>query len=1003
MAQIYLPTDRGGVLRKVTSFPTGYSNDGVFGFTIGGQNYVRTKKGDLTSEEVGIYANGTDQTARLNTVLALAKVKSLTLDAYGGGEIVVSGTVNCGGKELVFHPGTKFVGTGTINAPLINAPIQSHIFGGTILVTNAKTAGTFNSVAWWGAVGDGVTDDAPAIQRAVDAVCKNLSMSRDLYFERFKTYSTNQTIFVENFNTTTGLYEFTSINLIGGYGGENKWKAENATIRANFKDRPLVNFQLCKGGGIRSMNIRGRYVAPVMSLNDFFQTSFAAYGDPLCRDSQFSPYVGIAVDGLTVTGSLPADGGYPALTAKYTRAAHAVTTGSSGLTFSDIFLSEFTVGMTFSQNGQTQNCECMTVEDIFLTVCKTGFSSSQDQEKSIEINRIAAWDQIWVIFTNKHYGATSAGNWYVSNVDVAGSVLNIFDWYTGGTFPFFADKIYAESFMRIGNITGNMAVHITNSVFDFPHNYTAGDNGYTSAVTFTGCTFRKYGAFSPVRLRGYPLNFKNCYFETEPFTDHDGTVVFDDCHMSNVASLKGGLGVKGTFPQAGQLYDTRTSIFGDIVLANFIGIDHGDLYKYNVRYQNEQYIQGFPELGVFTVSTPDASGNATLTLSTADTNMFQVGMWLLTNDNFIGQIVSKNATTVSLQYCPKFTGAALKVYVYAPKRINPAFIGDPIASTNTVTNCIWVQGSAPTVGMCYENGGIFGMAAFNSGGYTTSNCFMVTNVSGTTVTISATISSVTGTGKTFINGSPIFELDQLKASAADVGNSYLDGLFMTAGSKIKYGGELQYLVTKSGMLKTTAVAGAAELLYQASGDTVTVTASANPFYATTSNTYLIDATAGAITLNIQQDFRYMLNREIKFIRIDNTSNVITLDVTDGTINGGSVFILNKSAILCFKKSNLVYALDTSGDTQDAFSLAADGTRAISASTLVDEIYLKATTGMTISIGTTAGGTDVVNAAVLTANVTRVFSPKTVFDSAGTLYITGVSGGTLAVKLIKKGL
>ena len=59
--------------------------------------------------------------------------------------------------------------------------------------------------------------------------------------------------------------------------------------------------------------------------------------------------------------------------------------------------------------------------------------------------------------------------------------------------------------------------------------------------------------------------------------------------------------------------------------------------------------------------------------------------------------------------------------------------------------------------------------------------------------------------------------------------------------------------------------------------------------------------------------------------------------------------------------------------------------------------------MVVSIGTTPGGTDLADGLELTANVTNVLSPKTSFDTGGTIYFTGVSGGTLAIKLIKKSI
>jgi hypothetical protein len=84
---------------------------------------------------MGIYTGGvTDMTAKLNTVLAHAKIQTLELHTDGGGEILVTGTVTVpAGKTLKFRPGTKIktTGSGVVNGGIIDATDKHQIFSGT--------------------------------------------------------------------------------------------------------------------------------------------------------------------------------------------------------------------------------------------------------------------------------------------------------------------------------------------------------------------------------------------------------------------------------------------------------------------------------------------------------------------------------------------------------------------------------------------------------------------------------------------------------------------------------------------------------------------------------------------------------------------------------------------------------------------------------------------------------------------------------------------------------
>lgn len=82
------------------------------------------------------------------------------------GECVLSGDVTLAAGSILKFEGGKVTGKGTIKGDrlMIDAP-KYHIFGNNVNVKGISNGEV--SAHWWGAVGDGVNNDAPAITRAL--------------------------------------------------------------------------------------------------------------------------------------------------------------------------------------------------------------------------------------------------------------------------------------------------------------------------------------------------------------------------------------------------------------------------------------------------------------------------------------------------------------------------------------------------------------------------------------------------------------------------------------------------------------------------------------------------------------------------------------------------------------------------------------------------------------------------------------------------------------------
>jgi hypothetical protein len=64
---------------------------------------------------------------------------------------------------------------------------------------------------WWGATGDGTTNDQPTIQKAMDTVIANESFPRDLYFPKTANYyKCDDSLIAYKWSGTD--YEFFSLN-----------------------------------------------------------------------------------------------------------------------------------------------------------------------------------------------------------------------------------------------------------------------------------------------------------------------------------------------------------------------------------------------------------------------------------------------------------------------------------------------------------------------------------------------------------------------------------------------------------------------------------------------------------------------------------------------------------------------------------------------------------------------------------------------------------------------
>lgn len=163
---------------EVTDFTDGITNDSIFGYIVNSKKFQRLDLNttSFNAQSVGVKADGTDMSARLNTLFANARIKEVIIDQQNGGDIMISGNVNLQGKTLRFAGFTKLKrlsGSPVVSGGVIVAPSTSQIADTLISFSGIKTGDGNFYPQWLGAKADGVTDDVRYWQYAGDIAAQN--------------------------------------------------------------------------------------------------------------------------------------------------------------------------------------------------------------------------------------------------------------------------------------------------------------------------------------------------------------------------------------------------------------------------------------------------------------------------------------------------------------------------------------------------------------------------------------------------------------------------------------------------------------------------------------------------------------------------------------------------------------------------------------------------------------------------------------------------------------
>lgn len=450
-----------------------------------------------------------DQTAALQNAFNNSEVKRVLISS----SILINGTVNIPeGKSLKLEPGSKISGKGTINGGVIDADYQNAVFD-TSLTVNPRAVNQYFSVKWFGAAGNN-GDDYAAIQKSIFTCIKNNIRTVFIPVGRYKI-SKPLIIYRADAANQGG---FSTLELLGE---SSFWDANmGSEIYATFTNTFAIGIQNGKGCKIRKLKLTGLFTPP--HTNDrkkFYNTSFEKFTDGVSRDSRFSPYAAIVIDPFTnlATDKMPADGGYPGLSAYYGKAnGFSTQTGSTGTEIEEISINNFVVGICSSPNGLTRNAEITLINKIQFQNCKLCISGGQDQEKGNVVTNIFCWGGTHTIFgTDLYGGPRMAGNWNIKYANIAGAVVRFIFNDQHGYFSTYVSNVFAESLGSWGTINSELACEISACMIDFAYPQEAGPQilitSWGDNIVYRSCNFRYYGEKTPMKIVGN-ATFDHCYF-----------------------------------------------------------------------------------------------------------------------------------------------------------------------------------------------------------------------------------------------------------------------------------------------------------------------------------------------------------------------------------------------------------------------------------------------------------------------------------------------------------
>lgn len=180
---------------KGTDVPA-YKINGYRAKIVNGDTLLRGSGDPFRAEELEIYPNGTDQKAAIEAATTTSGIKMIVFGGDSTMTYTIADTVDFNGATIRFVNNAMLTSGDTvvIENAIIDASVDVQIFGTNVFLgTGVSSASGTISAKWWGAKGDGTTDDTDPLKAVARIQNQNIVLPPGTYklTEGVKIDSTN--------------------------------------------------------------------------------------------------------------------------------------------------------------------------------------------------------------------------------------------------------------------------------------------------------------------------------------------------------------------------------------------------------------------------------------------------------------------------------------------------------------------------------------------------------------------------------------------------------------------------------------------------------------------------------------------------------------------------------------------------------------------------------------------------------------------------------------------
>ncbi len=419
----------------------------------------------------------------------------LVVDVPDGGAVLASSRSLSSGQFVANEPGCYITGTGgavlTMDRPS-NLVALNKIFDSTLHV-RFVTGGEVDT-AWFGTVGDGVTDDLPALQNAIDSL---VDVAGDVYI------GPGQYLIDGTLEAPSIGIDFGSIRLRGANG---MFLGRTVLVHAPAqKTNPLLSIQFSRSVVIQDLRLAGNNFAPEQVASAIgLPGDGASWLSEGISENRLGPYAGIAIDSQIGTDSA------------YTFNTNVKVGGSSKLLFDRIRIKGFAVGFIIQPTDQSTGAEDFLIRDGHILENKYGVVTTGSQQRNIIIENTNIYGSYVAIDgVTFGLGAGAPANVWGCNIGKCYRFLQT----TSGIGQGAIRDCYFESVATLGMIGTT-------------------PSGAGHGMIFSGCNLSLIGLGSgdnkdDVLYANVPVSFNGCAFVAQRVLNivADKGALFDNCQI----------------------------------------------------------------------------------------------------------------------------------------------------------------------------------------------------------------------------------------------------------------------------------------------------------------------------------------------------------------------------------------------------------------------------------------------------------------------------------------